>query len=617
MDYKEIGLKCGLEIHQQLDTDKKLFCSCRSALSQDKPIGKIIRKLRPVAGETGEVDIAAAHELLKNKEFEYVVYEKESCCVETDEEPPHMINTEALSIALQIAIMMNCEIPDEIHVMRKTVVDGSNTSGFQRTGIVGLNGFIETSFGKIGITNISIEEDSSQIVGKEGNKIIYGLDRLGIPLIEIGTAADIKTPEQAKEAAEKLGFIIRSTGAVKRGLGTIRQDLNLSVRGGNRVEIKGSQDLKLIPKLAETEAGRQIKLIKIFERVKDLKDLELKETDVSEIFKNTQSKLIFGILSSGGKIFGAKLSGFSGLLGEEIQPNKRFGTEVSEYAKIAGVKGLIHSDEDLKVKYNISSEEIQKIKSLLKCSQGDAFILIGDKPEISKKAILSAISRVNMELHISVPKEVRKAEDDGTTSFMRPLPGAARLYPETDVLPIKIDRSILKLLKENLPEFWEAKIERLVKEYGVAKDISMQLVKSGKSDLFEKIAKIGFESNIVFRALTSMVSEIESEGIKTENLTDELILETFKKSPKTISKEALYDALKYGAKTGKAEKIDAGLSDSDLRKTVKEAIAKNKDAFGKHNTVSILMGEVMKAVRGKADGKKIAEILKEELKGTM
>jgi len=275
---------------------------------------------------------------------------------------------------------------------------------------------------------------------------------------------------------------------------------------------------------------------------------------------------------------------------------------------------LIHSDEDLKGRYNFSEEEIKKIKSVLKCSDKDAFILIGDKADIARKALLSAVSRANMEMQITVPKEVRKAEEDGTTTFLRPLPGAARLYPETDVLPIKVDRGILKLLKENLPELWEDKIERFVKEYKINKDIAAQLVKSGKSDLFECSVKLGFDPNLVFRVLTSMISEIEDEGIKMDGLTDELLLEIFKKSPKNISKEALYDALKTAAKTGKIETFGTGLSDSDLKEIIKEIISKNKDALGKHNTTSILMGEVMKAVKGKADGKKIAEMLKEEVK---
>ncbi len=611
MDYEKIGLKAGLEIHQQLATEKKLFCNCISRLSDSKPTGRITRTLRPVTGETGEIDIAAAHELLKNKVFEYLVYPEESCEVETDEEPPHGMNADALSISLQIAIVLNCKIPDEIQIMRKTVVDGSNTAGFQRTAIVGINGFIETSFGKVRISNVSVEEDSAQIVGRESNKITYGLDRLGIPLVEIGTEPDIKTPEQAKEAAEKLGFIIRSTGAVKRGLGTIRQDVNVSVAGGSRIEIKGAQDLKQIPKLVETEAGRQLKLIEIHEKLKSLKFSEEKITGLTEILRSTESKLISNIISAGGNVFGAKLSGFSGFLGTEIQPNKRFGTELSEYAKLAGVKGLIHSDEDLKGKYGIQDNEIQQIKNSLGCKENDAFLLVGDKAETAKKAIEKAIERANLQIQKPVPKEVRKAEEDATTTFLRPLPGAARLYPETDTKPIIVDKNILDYLKKNLPELWETKIERFVKSYKINKDAATQLVKSGKSDLFEKIAMLKFEPNLVFRALTSMVPEIEKEAQK--EMSEEIILEAFKKSPKNISKEALYELLKSASETGKIEKIGAALSEDFLRKIIREVISKNKDALKKHNPEQILMGEVMKEVKGKAPGSLVIKILRQEV----
>ncbi|HLD41526.1 MAG TPA: Glu-tRNA(Gln) amidotransferase subunit GatE, partial [archaeon] len=240
MNYSEIGFKSGLEIHQQLDTEKKLFCNCKSRLTNQKAVAKIMRKQRPVAGELGEVDAAAAYELLKNKTFEYDFYPQESCLVEADEEPPHPINPEALKIGLQVALLLNCEIPDEIHVMRKTVIDGSNTSGFQRTSIIGLNGWIETSKGKVGITSLSLEEDSAQILDRKENKVVYGLDRLGIPLLEIGTAAEGKDPEHAKELAEKLGLLLKSV-KVKKGLGTIRQDLNVSIKGGARQELKGFQ----------------------------------------------------------------------------------------------------------------------------------------------------------------------------------------------------------------------------------------------------------------------------------------------------------------------------------------------------------------------------------------
>ncbi len=265
MDYEKLGFKSGIEIHQQLDTNK-LFCNCPSQLRDDPHDISIKRKLRPVPGEEGEIDVAAEYETKKDIEFTYEGYSDSTCSVELDEEPPHDVNKDALDIVLQICKLLNCEIIDEIQIMRKTVVDGSNTSGFQRTMLVGYNGYIETSYGKVGIDSVCLEEDSARRVGrvltvkgeKEKSKV-YRLDRLGIPLVEIATKPDIKNPEHCKETAEKLGMILRSTGKVKRGLGTIRQDVNVSIKKGARVEIKGFQDIKTMPKVIENEVKRQQK----------------------------------------------------------------------------------------------------------------------------------------------------------------------------------------------------------------------------------------------------------------------------------------------------------------------------------------------------------------------
>lgn len=258
LDYEKLKLKAGLEIHQQLDTHK-LFCNCTSILRSDEPDLIINRKLHAVAGEKGEVDVAAQYQKSLGKEFIYQFYKDNNCLVEIDEEPPHNINQESLNIALQISILLNCKIFPIAQIMRKTVIDGSNTSGFQRTVLIARDGFIETAFGKVRIETVCLEEDSARKISENNEKVTYRLDRLGIPLIEIATAPDIKSPEQAKEAALHIGEILRSC-KVKRGIGTIRQDVNLSIYGGNRVELKGVQDMKMFVKIIDNEILRQKKL---------------------------------------------------------------------------------------------------------------------------------------------------------------------------------------------------------------------------------------------------------------------------------------------------------------------------------------------------------------------
>ncbi|MBN1793008.1 Glu-tRNA(Gln) amidotransferase subunit GatE [Candidatus Woesearchaeota archaeon] len=280
-NYEELGFKCGIEIHQQLE-GKKLFCNCPTDIRKDKPDFEIVRRLRASAGEEGRVDAAALHEQKKQKYFIYQGYYDLTCGVELDEEPPQPTNTEALKTALRVAKMLGCRIVDKIQVMRKTVIDGSNVSGFQRTALIGMNGCLEVGGKMYGIESVCLEEEACQLVKRTEDHDIYNLSRLGIPLLEIATAPDMKTPEEAREVAAKIGMILRSTGSCKRGIGSIRQDVNLSIKGGSRVEIKGFQELKSIPKVIEYEVERQLKIIKNGEKMKE--EVRKAEADLTTSF---------------------------------------------------------------------------------------------------------------------------------------------------------------------------------------------------------------------------------------------------------------------------------------------------------------------------------------------
>lgn len=469
MNYKKIGLKCGIEIHRQLNTENKLFCKCKARLSKEEPVGEIKRNLRAVAGELGEIDVAALHELQQKKTFIYKIYKNETCLVETDSEPPHPLNKEALNIVLQIALMLNCEIPEEIQVMRKTVIDGSNTSGFQRTAIIGMNGYLDTSLGKVGITNVALEEEAAQIISKNKNEVVYGLDRLGIPLVEIGTSPDIKSPEHAKEVAQKLGMILKSTGKVKSGIGAIRQDLNVSIKRGARSEIKGVQELNLIPKIIEKEIKRQIK-----------------------------------------------------------------GTK---------------------------------------------------------------------------EKTVRRANKDGTTTFLRPLPGASRMYPETDITPVLIEKNILNKIK--LPELLEDKKKKYEKILN--KELASQIINSPYVDLFDKYSKTR-NSKIIANILVNTIPDIKRrENLDISKITEKHLEELFDLIGKgKITKDSVYEILKEIAKnTGKSVKdfkIET-ISENEAMEIIRKIIKKEKT-----DKINVIIGEAMKKLKGKIDGKKIAEIVKEEIK---
>ena len=386
IDYQKIGLMSGLEIHQQLDTGK-LFCHCPGYLRSEKPDFEIKRKLHAVAGETGEVDIAVKHESVLNREFIYQGYKDTTCLVEIDEGPPYEINELALAEAIKISLLLNCEIYPITQIMRKTVIDGSNTSGFQRTFLLAHNGYIETSFGKVTISSVALEEDAARIIEKNQNRAIYRLDRLGIPLVEIRTEPEMRTPEQIKEAALKIGEILRAC-KVKRGIGTIRQDVNISIKEHDRVEIKGFQ-----------EPGMMIKTT----------DLEIKRQ------------------------------------GEEIGKGKKTG-------------------------------------------------------------------------------EVRNAKEDGSTEFLRPLPGEARMYPETDLPLLKIGRQQVNEIKKKLPKL-RTEIRDELKKKGLNDELIVLVLDNNKVDELETLLKLNKDANLIAKMIILWPSEFATKLKKSYDEIREILSE--------------------------------------------------------------------------------------------
>jgi glutamyl-tRNA(Gln) amidotransferase subunit E len=600
MSYQKLGLKCGIEIHQQLE-GKKLFCNCPTTIRDDSPHFVVRRRLRASAGESGKIDVAAAQEQQKGKEFVYEGYHDTTCLVEVDEEPPHSVNQDSLYTTLQFSKMVEADLSPVIQVMRKTVVDGSNTSGFQRTALIAKNGKIETSEGEVGIDNINVEEDACKIISETAGEKIYRLDRLGIPLIEIGTAPDIKSPEQCLEAAKKIGMLLRSLKGVKRGLGTIRQDVNVSIIGGERIEIKGAQDLKMLPTLVSLEVKRQAELLKIKDELRSVRLNSFEIIDLTVLLQDIDSKIVQKTIENEGKIFGLKLHGFVGLVGRELQPGYRVGTEFSGRAKIkAGVGGIFHSDE--LPNYGITESDVKKIRKKLSCTLEDAFILVADSPQRAKRALEAVYERAQ-ELFVGVPPEVRKAKQDGTSSFLRPIPGAARMYPETDVPLI---RSSIEVL---LPELLDVKIKRFSTDYSLSSDLASFVVKQNP-DLFEELVGKYPDIKPAFIAdvLTSMLVEVRRNyQLDTSSLTDDNFREIFEYlSEGKIHKDIVLDVLIDMVKGKFNIKNYEGLSTEEIHTVIADIVTKNKDApFG------ALMGQCMKALSGKASGQVISKALKE------
>ncbi len=627
-DYSKIGLKIGLEIHQQLNTSSKLFCDCKPLLFKEDPDLTFFRRLRPTQSELGQVDPAAFFEFQKGIIMRYESNKDSACLVEMDEEPPHSLNKEAVEIVLTAALMMNAKPVDEIHIMRKTVIDGSNTTGFQRTCVVAMDGWIKIGEKIVPIQHASLEEDAARKTATEKNgKIIrYRLDRLGIPLIEVATAPVIYSPQEAQSVALILGQILRDTGNVMRGLGTIRQDLNISLSKGALIEIKGVQELELISLVLEYEIKRQINLIKISDELKKKNittdSLEKKFVDITDIFENTKCKIIRRSLQKNQKVYAVKLQRFAGFLKRELMPNFRLGSEIADRAKYWGrVGGIFHTDE--MPAYDITRQEIHLVREKVKAFDQDAVVFVADSIENSKAALDAVIDRCK-EAIIGVPAETRKATLNGTSRYMRPRPGAARMYPETDIPPLLITKDIVKKIKSNLPEPAEKKIGRLIKDYNLNKKLAKQLINSDYFLLFESIcneSKINPTTVAVF--LTETLKALKREGVQVDRVSEKKIAALFVGLGKEkLTKEALSDVFVWLSKNDSKTLSDAldslGLkmySIEEINRIVDRVIAENKqtvETFGQ-KSFGILMGIVMRIVRGKADPAIVTKILKKKL----
>ena len=624
--YSKIGLKAGLEIHQQLDTKEKLFCSCEPNLFKEDPEFTFLRRLRPAQSELGQVDSAALFEFQKETKILYEANNDTACLVEMDEEPPHDLNREAVEITVLASLMMNMKPVDEVHVMRKTVIDGSNTTGFQRTCVVALNGEIDIKGKMVAISQVSLEEDAARKMGKDGQLLRYRIDRLGIPLIEVTTAPVIYSPEEAQETAAAIGRILRATRRVRRGLGTIRQDVNVSIRDGALIEIKGVQELELVSQVIEKEVQRQLSLLQIRAELKKLgvKEADITEAfvDVTKVFKNTKCKVIAKAIKQNNPVLAVKLHGFAGLLKKELAAGMRLGSELVGMARFWGrVGGIFHTDE--MPAYGVTEEELTQLARILKKEPQDAVVFVADTPENATDALKAVVKRARVALR-GVPEETRSANPDGTTKYMRPRPGAARMYPETDVPPIQLTKEYLDELAGRLPELPEQLMKRLMTKYKLNRKLAKQILDSEYLELFESLAgETKVSETVIAVAFTETLKALERDGVNVEAITDEQFREMFRLigSGKTV-KESIPEILTWLAEnedaTVKAALESLGLSmmsRKELEELVNDVIDKNSEFIelrGK-NAFGSLMGIIMKKARGRVKAKLVNEMLKSKL----
>ncbi|QIB79939.1 Glu-tRNA(Gln) amidotransferase subunit GatE [Haloferax volcanii] len=614
-DYEDLGLVAGLEIHQQLDTETKLFCGCPTDLREpDEATRTFTRFLHPTKSELGELDDAALEESRVEREFEYLAYDS-TCLVEEDDEPPHELDHEARTVAMQIAELLDMNVVDEAHVMRKLVIDGSNTSGFQRSSLIAQEGEIQTEDGPVSVVDLMLEEESAQRVEERDDGVLYSLDRLGIPLVEIGTGPDISSPEQAREAAQTIGMLLRSTGKVKRGLGTIRQDVNVSIADGARVEIKGVQALDQIDEIVRFEVGRQAELVEIRDELQSRDASVGGVADVTDVFEDSDSGVIRGALDAGGKVTAVPLYGFDGLVGRELQPDRRLGTELSDHAKRHGAGGIFHTDE--LPAYGVTEAEVESLREAVDAGPEDAVAIVADDPETADLAIDAVAERAEVSIE-EVPEETRGANDDGTTRYLRPLPGAARMYPETDVPPVDLDPSDVET-----PELLTEKVDRYQAEFGLDAGLAEQVAYGRTMPLFEEAVDAGIDATFAAGLLESTLTELRRDDVAVSELTDVHLLAVMQLvEDGDLAKEGVNDVLATIAEdpslTAEEAVEEAGLSgvsEEEVREAIAEVVERNADQVEQQGmgAFSALMGEAMGALRGKADGGVVSDVLREEI----
>lgn len=626
VDYEKTGLKVGIEIHQQLNTSAKLFCNCRPGLFKEEPEITFLRRLRPTQSELGQTDPAAFFEFQKGVRILYEANRATSCLVEMDEEPPHQLNREAVETVLVAALMMKCKPVDEVQVMRKTVIDGSNTTGFQRTCVIALDGEIRVGEKIVPIQHASLEEDAARKTAEEDNTIHYRIDRLGIPLIEIATGPVIKSPKEAEEISLAIGNILRATGKVIRGLGTIRQDINISLPKGALIEIKGVQELELISLAVEYEVNRQLNLIKICKELgeRDLNKENLNEdfVDVTDIFRQTKCKVIRKALDKNQQVLAVKLPKFKGFLKRELAPNIRLGTELADRARFWGrVGGIFHTDE--MPAYGVTAEEVEQLRNRLETKEQDAVVFVADSPENARDALRAVVERGREALK-GVPEETRAPNADGTTRFMRPRPGAARMYPETDIPPMQIMEEHIKQINAHLPELPEQKLQRFAEEYKLNEKLAKQVLNSEYGELFEVIVKESkVQATTIAAFMTETMKALKRDGVPVERVTQTQIRDIFNcVGSGQVTKEAIPEIVAWlgqheGCTIQEATKSIGlkMLSKEELGEIVESTIQRNKRLIEERgvNAYGALIGIVMKEVRGRANAALVSELVKQKL----
>jgi glutamyl-tRNA(Gln) amidotransferase subunit E len=630
LDYGSVGLISGLEVHQQLATAHKLFCRCPAGLYTRTHDGEVLRHMRPTLSELGEYDGTALMEFKTRKEIIYLLNHLNVCTYEMDDTPPFLVNQEAIDIAMELCLSMGMDIIDEVHIARKQYLDGSIPTGFQRTAIVGMNGALPFKGRRLTVTHLSIEEDSCREVKDKGHRIVWRTDRLGMPLTETVTGPDLRTPEEVRDAIRLCGLVARTTGRVRTGMGASRQDVNVSVRGGNRVEIKGVPKAGYAVKLVHNEAVRQVNLLRFRDELRRRgmvgpEDIRVTPFDVTEVFQTVDLGFIRRAIQGGGRVFAVKLEGGAGLAQHPTQPDTTFLDELSGRIRVIACLDeapIVLSGAALP-EFPGKLRAVERLRKRVHLGERDDYFLVFG-PEADCRTAAEEIRQRFVDALDGVPKETRQALVGGYTTFERILPGPDRMYPDTDSPPTRITPDRVEAARRRLrPTPWER-----FATYGawrVPEETTEYLIRRGGAEVVEAlVARTGVDGLVAAIELGQRAKARQRAGVPMERLGTEEWVQVFDlftsgRIPReAIQPLAVHLALNPGDSAERAcRTLGCGLQDRDAWEEELAGLSMEDYRYDKGDSdakrLRFLAGRAARALAGRAPAKEVADYLRSRL----
>jgi len=646
IDYREVGLIAGLEVHQQLLTDRKMFCHCPARRYTETHDGEVLRHMRPTLSELGEYDGTALMEFKTKKNIIYLLHKDNVCTYEMDDTPPFLVNQQAIDIAIEQCLMLGCDIVDEVHIARKQYLDGSIPTGFQRTAIVGVNGRLPFRGREITITQVSVEEDSCREVSDRGHLIVWRTDRLGMPLIETVTGPDLRTPEEVEEAILLIGLVCRSTGHVRVGIGASRQDVNVSVRGGRRVEIKGVPQAHWAPRLVHGEAVRQFNLLRLRDELRRRgftrpSDIGVESADVTDVFSSCALKVLRReawerwVRESGRRVGfelrpgrfcvrAVRVKGLAGTLVWPTQPDLTFAWELAGRVRvIAGLDQipiLFHSEKW--PDYDRSVQELRRVRTRVQCSSDDAVIVVWGTEEDT----LTASDEIRLryvDALDGVPNETRQPFRDGHTDFERILPGPDRMYPDTDSPPSRVTRERVERLRSGLaPRPWDR--EQRYSGAGVPRPTTSYLIRRNGAALVDLVVgSCGADLRAACFFFGERLKGIRRAGVAVDAITPERWCEFFRAVPARPQLVQAWEQIVRKMAESPGTPVDEILTRDRLGAAparwkdllVGNLSASIRDAYDRdpERLERLAMGRCMRELRGRVPASEVAAALRKEM----